>query len=270
MAMNNPDWREQPLFPQDFFKNEDVRDTLKGLRLVLLGMVLGGLLFGWADILGYLTNVWTEGLSIAVTVVILDRLADRRTRRQREQDLKVRLVREARSNVNDVARQAINELWEHGWLSGHDGLLRGTDFYRANLQGAILGLANLQGTQLVEANLQGADLVYANLQGARLGEANLQGANLRGANLQGANLVYANLQGADLLRANLEHALILPPGSTDVLGNDYRTKFDENTILPDGTTWTPDTDWTRFSAFTDAYEWDTWYNSQQATDEGSE
>ena len=79
-------------------------------------------------------------------------------------------------------------------------------------------------------NLQEADLRGANLQEAILWLANLQEANLRVANLQEANLWGTNLWGANLQGADLG-------GAT----------FDENTMLPDGTKWTPGTDMARFT-----------------------
>jgi hypothetical protein len=55
------------------------------------------------------------------------------------------------------------------------------------------------------------------------------------SNLQGADLTLTNLQGADLRRTNLQ-------------GADLEVaQFDENTILPDMTKWTPDTDMKRFT-----------------------
>ena len=69
---------------------------------------------------------------------------------------------------------------------------------------------------------------------------NLQEADLRGANLQEANLWGANLQGADL------------GGAT----------FDENTMLPDGTKWTPGTDMGRF---TDREHPDFWRSDDPAS-----
>ena len=86
-------------------------------------------------------------------------------------------------------------------------------------------IPNLQEADLRGANLQEAILWLANLQEANLRVASLQEANLRVANLQEANLWGANLQGADL------------GGAT----------FDENTMLPDGTKWTPGTDMGRFT-----------------------
>jgi len=131
-------------------------------------------------------------------------------------------------------------------------ILRGADLQEsliagANLQGAKLSGANLQGANLHSINLKGAQLTDANLQDTWLNDANLQGANLSGANLQNAwlsvcicgeppaNLQAANLSGANLSGANLEGTTL-----TDAL-------LDENTILPDGTNWTPDTDIARFT-----------------------
>jgi hypothetical protein len=75
----------------------------------------------------------------------------------------------------------------------------------------------------------------ATLRRVYLSGANLQGANLWHANLQGAYLAYADLQGAYLIGANLQGALL------------NRAGFDEETYLPDGSQWTPDTDMNRFT-----------------------
>ena len=62
----------------------------------------------------------------------------------------------------------------------------------------------------------------------------LCGANLRNANLQAANLWQTDLRGADLTGADLTDANL--PG----------TLFDESTILPDGTHWSPQSNLARF------------------------
>jgi hypothetical protein len=54
-------------------------------------------------------------------------------------------------------------------------------------------------------------------------------------NLESAMLMDANLCGADLRNTNLKWADLT------------RTRLDETTILPDGTTWTPQTDMGRFT-----------------------
>jgi hypothetical protein len=55
-----------------------------------------------------------------------------------------------------------------------------------------------------------------------------------GANLHGAALKGVRLQGADLRGANLEKALL------------DGAEFDENSVLPDGSNWTPEADLKRF------------------------
>lgn len=91
--------------------------------------------------------------------------------------------------------------------------------YRVNLSAADLikadlRVSNLEGAYLVGAYLIKADLGFTNLARACLEDADLAGACLEGANLMGARL-----------------------GST---------QFSEETTLPDGAKWTPDTDMTRF------------------------
>ena len=87
--------------------------------------------------------------------------------------------------------------------------------------------------------MQGAaDLRGAKLQGRTCGAPTCKGADLRGANLQGADLFDANLEAAKLTNA----------------------KFDENTTLPDGSEWTPDTD-PDLVRFTDPNHHDFWPSS---------
>ena len=69
------------------------------------------------------------------------------------------------------------------------------------------------------ADLQEAILILANLKGADLSGANLQKAYLTKANLEASNFTDANLQGAFL----------------------YQAQFNEDTTLPDGSNWSPET-----------------------------
>lgn len=124
---------------------------------------------------------------------------------------------------NGFAVEAVRQLRSLGWLE--DGSLRGANLLEANLQKGFLRDANLQNVVLSGANMQYAFLFDANLQNAVLRWVNLQNAFLTEANLQNTNLVNANLQNTDL---------------TD-------TKFNEFTILPDGTNWTSETDMSRFT-----------------------
>jgi len=83
----------------------------------------------------------------------------------------------------------------------------------------------LKDKQFVGANLRGANLASAYLRGAWFVNADLQGADLSGANLMGTIFT-----GADLTGARLD-------GAT----------YDEKTVLPDGTAWSPGADLERFT-----------------------
>lgn len=170
-----------------------------GAILVLFGVWLGGHLFAGDS--GYSTNLYTEALSVAVTVLVLNTLARRRADKQRLEELKLQMG----SPVNGFAVEAARILRQTDWW--HDG------------------------------SLQGAILLEANLQEAKLQEANLQGANLWGANLQEVCWFHKNLKGL----------------VTD-------------TVLPDGTQWTPDRD---MREFTHPEEWKAEQGAQRQIDVSS-
>lgn len=231
------DWREKPALAWSVWLAQlSFRDQiLYGLLFVFLGIGIGYLLFAADN--GYTVNLYTDIISVAFTVFVLDALNRRRDARREERELKALLLRQARSDVNDVAKQAINEIRERGWLTGTEGLLKGADLSGADLQGANLHGANLEETDLSRANLQEANLSSANLEGANLRTANLSSttlfqANFRNANLDLAILVNANLYAANLCGANLSNATL----SNTELG---QAIFDLSTILPDGYPWSP-------------------------------
>jgi hypothetical protein len=255
-----------------------------GLLLVVIGVLIGGTLFS-TDPDGYKANLYTDALSVLVTVLVLDRLAERR----RILDIQERLIMVAGGQSNETAKRAIDELRHRGWLEGADGLLRKVRLWNAKLQGADLRNANLSGTDMQEASLERAILrgakleramlPFTKLEGADLREANLQGAVLFKADLKVANLWRANCQAAYLDRANLRQAILAETNFQDsnlaetdfrmanLRGSNFRgailekARFDEETVLPDaqfvrrekdGTEifdkyWTPDTDLSRFT-----------------------
>lgn len=249
-----------------------------GLLLVLIGILIGAVLF--SNDSGYGTNIYTEILSVGLTILVLDRLNHRRERRdiaRREQERKTdaltqlqeQLVREAGSPVYAVAITAADALRKYGWLGRqveHDthALLKYADLSHADLHGAQLNDANLQNATLTQINLSGASLARANLGGASLQDANLSQAYLVGATLSNASIMLTNLSGASLGSANLRGADLR---SADFRGVDFfshvyggatlhdaliqkSTKFDETTILPDGTNWSTGRDLAEFGAET--------------------
>lgn len=145
----------------------------------------------------FAANVITEVISIAVTVLIIERLNQRRATEQQ----KAELILQMGSPDNGFGLEAVRKLEYYGWLT--DGSLEKTRLVEANLQGAVLRSANLRKTWLIRANLQEARLWEVNLQQADLADANVQQANLVDANLQQANLWDANLQKASFRRSNL-------------------------------------------------------------------
>ena len=180
-----------------------------GLVILTIGVFIGHFLIDGDRIQGdYGINLYTEVVSIIATVLILDRLADRRRKQEKEKDLQQSLIRDAGSTRHDIAIKAIEDLRTHGWLTGENGLLKEANLEGANLSGANLHEANLERAGLMEANLSGANLWDANLENANLGGANLEEADLIDANLKGADLGGANLEGADLMDANLQKAYL--------------------------------------------------------------
>ena len=127
------------------------------------------------------------------------------------------------SNANLRAAYMFTANLREAYLRG--AKLMTADLWKANLEGAYLQKADLTGADLSRSQLQTADLTGATLRGAHLEEVSFGQANLTQANLQAANLTNANLQEANLTGAT----------------------FDAQTILPDGSHWTPEVDWLRFT-----------------------
>ena len=201
------------------------RVTVTEIALVAIGLGIGWLLLGQA-LQGRLTlaNIWTdlstnagtEAIGIAITVLVIDRLYERRDQEREKQ----RIIRQMASPSNDFALEAVRLAGENGWLT--DGSLHRADLIKADLRGADLIHADLRGANLSGATLSGATLSQAYLNGAKLVRANLSGATLIQADLSYTKLVRAKLVRADLSRADLSEADL------------SKAKYDDNTKWPDG------------------------------------
>lgn len=211
-----------------------VVEVLGGVLLLLICIVIGEEIFR-DDSKSYHMNLLTEIIGVGVTVFIIDRFyAHRNRERQRELDirkealhteeLKSRLIRDARSRSNDKAIAAVEMLRDKRWLVGDKGLLKSANLSKANLKGANLEDANLHGATLTLAQLEDAELYHANLQQALLLQANLQCAKFYKANLTGAVLINADLTGAGLLGADLTGTVFV--GATMPDGEEYYEGMD--------------------------------------------
>jgi hypothetical protein len=208
----------------------------------------------WA---GLALNFGTEMAGAFVTFIVIDQLVGRYEKHEEtvleQESLKAGLIAQLGSQLNDVAIAAAEELRRHGWLI--DGSLQGALLRAASLREAPLWSAdlaeasffnaNLQRARLFDANLQKAVFWNANLQGALLWNAKLQGADLGGANLKEADLEKAALQGARLEGTDLQSANLADANLADC--NLWLAEFNEETLLPDSTHWTSDTDMARFT-----------------------
>lgn len=219
--------------------------NLRRLGLTIaLGLAIAALISGYWSFsisgteamrwwVGWLQDIGTEMLGAAVTILLVelviyqkrdevDRL-DRERMRRRDQfadRLKITTRPAIRQRILDQMRR--------------QDLLAGAWLYEVHLEGADLSEADMQEVDLFEAQLVDADLRHTDLRNAVLRRANLKSANLQGANLQDVDLQEADLRGANLAEANLLQAEL------------HRAKFDDQTILPDGSRWQPETTLDRF------------------------
>jgi hypothetical protein len=142
-----------------------------GTLLLILAVYIGirGFLFLYSGGFSYqqltsdfYANVSTELASIAITVLIIDVINQRRIKQQELADLKWQMG--SRDNV--LALEAVRKLRGKKWLI--DGTLKGLDIRGANLTGAKLFRANLEGANLERVKLHGAFLKQANLRNAKV------------------------------------------------------------------------------------------------------
>ncbi|MBN1935169.1 MAG: pentapeptide repeat-containing protein [Anaerolineae bacterium] len=168
-------------------------------------------------------NLGTEFVGAAITYLLLEWIVGAKANLEEQ---KQELVHQIHSTQIKIVVDAIEKARRLGWLQ--NGLLRDQDF-RA---------VHWNGVELDGADLHGASFENASLDTAKLQRALLQRVNFRGAHLYRADMRYADLRGADFRGAmwngiQIEHA-----------------QFDPDTILPDGTNYTPGTDLDKIAKLT--------------------
>ncbi len=205
--------------------------------LVIIGVLIGRFVLFPADE-GYNTNIYTEVLSVALTIFVLDRLAERRER----ESYKRRLLREVRSKTSAVAVAALEALDDEGWWDDLRASLLEKPLTRAQWEKAYLKGKDLSGLVLIEVNLKYAELSSVDLHDANLSLGDLQYTNLYYANLHGTELTTTKLVGAQLQSANLQYAKL------QFAYFEGHNQPDPKIVrLPDQSHWTPETDMQRFT-----------------------
>ncbi len=192
---------------------------------------------------GMVENMIAESFGIVVTVLVIDRLYQRRERARRRYERREQLIHEMGSPDNATAINAARGLRTMGAVQ--DGTLRNirmlyanlanANLFRGDLANMNLSNSNLEGANLVEADLSGASLRKTNLHAAKLIDATLTDAKLNTADLTVANLNNANLRGAVLTGADLRGAILV---GADLTGAQmFDVIFSSSTVMPDGTHW---------------------------------
>lgn len=150
----------------------------------------------------FYANASAELISIAITVLIIERANRQQNERERKEELIFQMGSDEAVTAKAAARMLRYRYEE--WL--RDGSLKQAQLHMANLPNVDLSGANLEQANLEKSNLQSADLTGVNLVGANLQEADLVEANLIKANLADADLRQATLSKANLYRVELAGA----------------------------------------------------------------
>lgn len=210
-----------------------------GIMIALWGNQYSGP--GQSLVSDFYANGATEFVSIAITVLVIDRFNQYRLSQQEKR----RLVLQLGSSDLGFATEASRLLNLNGWL--RDGSVRGAYLHGTNLSRAVLTHADFkdcemsqvklkfawldhaifENTKLTGSDMSDAHLVEANFRGAQMGNVDLSRAILAGADLSGANLTSANLRSANLMCAVLTDANLADADLLEAI-------YDENTVWPDG------------------------------------
>ena len=208
------------------FENKYAFPATIGIIIVLI-VIWAGSKYFVTEATSYWMNLLTEGVGIAITILVIDRLNEYR----RAQERKLELFRQAKSRSNNAALEAVDQILHDGlWdtflehYRNNKGLAElsyvrwsgDIELRGFNLENVNMWYAHLQNTNLKEANFQNSILFHcylenANLEGANLKNTDLEynhleNANLEDAHLENARLKYTHLENANLGSANLEHA----------------------------------------------------------------
>lgn len=131
-----------------------------GILAVIGLLILGDHLFSSDN--SYRINLFTEAISIGITVFIIDTLARRRDSIRSTNKLKADIQSRMRSKVNDVVRRAVEELRENEWTE--DEFVKRAYLAGGNFQNISLAEIDFKGSSFMSADLRGTDFSEANLK----------------------------------------------------------------------------------------------------------
>ncbi len=209
-AQANTRWEEI----KNLWRENDFLYAIGGFLLGLLAFPLVEWIL--TDSQSLLGDLVPEAVGIVFTVLFIDTLYHRRESQQRKFNLQQRLIREAGSQINDLAVKAIEEIRYHKWHKGKNNIMRGQEFWHANLNQAklagfnlsyvILSGANLCETKLHEVSFENSKLDYAQLKEAKGFKINFQHADISGSNMTNAVLEHSNFSDCRLVFCVAEKA----------------------------------------------------------------
>lgn len=179
----------------------------------------------------FYANISSELASIAITVLIIDQLNQRREKReqlkrdryfadeQRKRDQLLAIFELDRADTVET-RQAIIR------LMSKSNLFEGAKLSSINFTSVDLSFAKLNQTWLINCDFSRAKLFHAHINKADLTTAKFKDTNLQGASCLGSNLSFAVIENADLRNSNLSGANLL---YVEISSSNLW-----NAILPDG------------------------------------
>jgi hypothetical protein len=98
-------------------KEQDFYRIGGGLTVIIVLVIIGSWVFGQNQfklaetMLGYITNVATEALSVVATIIVVDQLSRRRAQEER----KVILFEQAKWHYSDMSANALEKVQKAGW-----------------------------------------------------------------------------------------------------------------------------------------------------------
>lgn len=184
-------------------KVQTKRGTIFYLGMIFLSIslfvIVGGYFFAHATftlrkfVEDFYANIGAELGSIAVTLLIVDRVLKGQEQKEHEIQNKNKLLNDLHSPVNSIANNAVHELRTLGKLTGQDAW---------TISAKLGGKADLSNARRYDANFFDARLV-----GANFSQADLRNVNFCHADLTGAILFKSDIAGA-----KFDENTVLPDG----------------------------------------------------------